>query len=154
MTETNDSRQAVFNVERVYCKDISFESPAVPYAFQEQSAPSINVQLNIDHSVLDDGEGLYEVVLMATVTAKQSDKALFLVELQQLSGFELRAIDAGRKGAVAHSELHRQNALFELITNLRVGAFRCIGWRRSRLDSEGQIGVTGKVGLLHGVIAR
>ena len=92
MTETNDSRQAVFNVERVYCKDISFESPAVPYAFQEQSAPSINVQLNIDHSVLDDGEGLYEVVLTAAVTAKQSDKTLFLVELQQAGVFRLQHI--------------------------------------------------------------
>lgn len=92
MTETNDSHKAVFNVERVYCKDISFEAPGVPHAFLEQSAPSINIQLNINHGVLDEGEGLYEVVLTATATAKQGDKTLFLVEVQQAGVFRMQHI--------------------------------------------------------------
>lgn len=82
-----------FQIQKVYLKDVSFESPAAPGIFSADSnlQPSINFQLNTEHSQV--GDVLYEVVLGVTVTATHGERTVFLVELKQaglfaLSGFE------------------------------------------------------------------
>ena len=88
----DDQVQQQFTMQRMYTKDISFESPATPDIFRQNWQPSVNVDLNT-RSAKADEDGNHEVVLSITVTAKIEDKNAFLVEVQQAgiffaSGFE------------------------------------------------------------------
>ena len=71
-----------FVMQRIYTKDISFESPATPGVFRKQWQPKINIDLNTKSDKIDDDNN-YEVVLTITVTAKVDDETAFLVEVQQ-----------------------------------------------------------------------
>jgi preprotein translocase subunit SecB len=70
-----------FGIEKVYVKDLSVEVPHAPEIFLEQQAPQVEIQLNTEGRGL--GEGVFEVVLTVTVTAKLEDKTVFLVEVGQ-----------------------------------------------------------------------
>ena len=80
----------VFQIEKVYVKDLSLEIPHAPKIFLEREAPQIEVQLRNEGTSID--EGLYEVVLTVTVTAKLGDKTMFLVEAGEAGIFQLRNI--------------------------------------------------------------
>lgn len=58
----------------------------------EQSMPEVGIQLNIGHEAITPGEGLYEVTLSVTVTAKIQDKTMFLAEAQQSGLFRITGI--------------------------------------------------------------
>lgn len=80
----------VFQLQRCYLKDASLELPNAPRIFLEQQAPSVDVQLEVGNtSVLD---GIYEVIVRVTATAKVADKVLFLVEGKQAGIFEIRNV--------------------------------------------------------------
>lgn len=80
----------VFQLQRVYLKDASLELPNAPHIFLDQEAPQVDVQLEVGHdSVI---EGIVEVVVRTTVTAKIKDKVLFLAEAKQAGIFEMRNI--------------------------------------------------------------
>lgn len=81
-----------FSLERIYVKDISYESPAVPHVFLQQTAPQLDIQLGVLHQPIAAAEGLYEVVLTVTVAAKQAEKAVFLIELQQAGLFHIKGV--------------------------------------------------------------
>ena len=84
MSEENQE----FAIQKLYLKDVSFESPNSPQAFTDgEWQPQVNVQLNTSNRVIT--EGVYEVVLELTVTAKQNDSTAFLVELKQAGVFTL-----------------------------------------------------------------
>lgn len=84
------SETPVFQIEKLYVKDLSLEIPNAPQVFLERETPQIEVQLRSEGSSLD--EGLYEVVLTVTVTAKVGEKTMFLVEAGQAGIFQLRNI--------------------------------------------------------------
>lgn len=84
------SEAPVFNIEKIYAKDLSLEIPHAPQVFLDREAPEIEVQLHTEASSVD--EGLYEVVLTVTVTAKVAEKTLFLVEAGQAGIFQLRNV--------------------------------------------------------------
>ncbi len=80
----------VFQLQRIYLKDASLELPNAPHIFLEQEAPQVDVQLEVSNDkVLD---GIYEVVVRVTATAKLKEKVLFLVECKQAGIFEMRGI--------------------------------------------------------------
>ncbi|MBK5966625.1 protein-export chaperone SecB [Thiocystis minor] len=76
-----------FSVQRVYTKDVSFESPNAPAIFRGEWKPKhdINITTKIDR--LD--EYLYEVVLSVTVSALVEEKTAFIVEVQQAGIFSM-----------------------------------------------------------------
>lgn len=82
--------QPVFQIQRIYVKDLSLEQPNAPQILLEQAQPQVDVNLNLSAAPFADG--LYEVAVTATVTAKISDKTLFLVEAKQAGIFEIRNI--------------------------------------------------------------
>jgi len=103
MAESNQENSGQqFAIQKIYIKDVSFESPNAPVIFGNgEWQPEVNVQLNSSHQSV--GENAYEVVLTITVTAKQGDKTAFLVEIKQagvfaMSGFPEEAL-AGMLGA-------------------------------------------------------
>ncbi|MEK7206800.1 MAG: protein-export chaperone SecB [Pseudomonadota bacterium] len=84
----------VFNLEKIYLKDVSYEAPGVPHAFtQQQTAAEITVNLGVEHAPLDPEQGLYEVVMTVTTTAKRENKNVFLVEVKQAGVFRLNGVD-------------------------------------------------------------
>ncbi len=79
-----------FAIQRVYTKDISFESPGAPAAFSQEWKPEIGVNLNT--ATQDLGDNHIEQVLTITVTAKQDDKTVYLAEVQQAAIFFIKGI--------------------------------------------------------------
>lgn len=88
----SDQQQPVFAIEKIYVRDLSLEIPNAPDIFLERDTPEINLQLDSKNITINNDEGLYEVVLTATVTAKIKDKAMFIVEAQQSGIFRMRNI--------------------------------------------------------------
>lgn len=88
----NEQPQPQFAIQRIYAKDLSFESPASPEIFKKQWQPKVNVELNTKSEKLSD-EGDFEVVLTITITVKIDEETAFLVEVHQagiflITGFE------------------------------------------------------------------
>ena len=85
-----NEQQAVFSIEKIYLKDLSLEIPNAPQIFTEQEAPKVDINLHNEAHALDNG--LYEVVLTATVTAKLQEKTVFLVEVAQAGIFRITSV--------------------------------------------------------------
>ncbi len=86
----SEQPQPVFAIEKIYVRDLSLEIPNAPNIFLERDTPDINMQLGSKDQSID--EGLYEVLLTVTVTAKIKDRIMFLVEVQQAGIFRIRNI--------------------------------------------------------------
>lgn len=87
---SGNAQGPVFQLQRVYLKDASLELPNAPQIFLEQEAPQVDVQLEVNHGQIL--EGIQEVVVRVTTTAKIKDKVLFLIECKQAGIFEMRNI--------------------------------------------------------------
>ncbi len=82
---------AQFAIQRLYVKDVSFESPAAPGVFTEQGQPQL--QLNMNQSVSGLGDDNYEVVLALTLTCTLAEKTVYLAEVKQAGVFTARGFD-------------------------------------------------------------
>ncbi len=78
----------VFNIQRMYLKDLSLEQPNAPQSLLEQGQPNVDINLGLAAAPVQDG--IFEVTVTATVTAKVNDKTLFLIEAKQAGIFEMR----------------------------------------------------------------
>jgi preprotein translocase subunit SecB len=86
----SESPQPTFAIEKVYLKDLSVEVPNAPEIFLDRDAPTIEVNINSGARALP--EGLYEVVLTVTITARIKDKTVFLAEAAQAGLFQIRNV--------------------------------------------------------------
>lgn len=77
--QAQDQRQ--FQIQRIYLKDISFESPNAPAVFTGEWKPQHD--LNINTKIEKVNDEIYEVVLSVTVTTKIGEQTAFIVEVQQ-----------------------------------------------------------------------
>ena len=78
----------VFQIQRIYLKDLSLEQPNSPQILLEQAQPQVDINLGMSAEPV--AEGLFEVCVSATVTTKVGDRTLFLVEAKQAGIFEIR----------------------------------------------------------------
>jgi preprotein translocase subunit SecB len=83
-------QQPTFGIEKIYVKDLSLEIPHAPEVFLSGDQPQVDVQLHNEGAAI--GEGLYQVVLTVTVTAKAGEKTMFLVEAAQAGIFQIRNV--------------------------------------------------------------
>ena len=91
MTEAAQANaQPLFNLEKIYVKDLSLEIPHAPQIFLEHDNPQIDVQLHSQAAPVE--EGVFEVVVMSTVTAKVGEKVMFLIEARQAGIFQVRNV--------------------------------------------------------------
>lgn len=94
-----ENAQQQFNIQKIYLKDMSFESPNAPSVFQDgEWKPEVNVQLNTEAKTLS--EGVHEVILTVEITAKHGDKTAFLVEVKQAGVFQMANIPKEQMGAM------------------------------------------------------
>lgn len=89
--QTNE-QHPVFQIQRVYLKDLSLEQPNSPDIFLHQDTPTIEVAVDVGAAALADG--IFESTVTITATAKVKDKVAFLVEGKQAGIFEVRNIPA------------------------------------------------------------
>jgi len=88
MAEENNT--PVFQIQRMYLKDLSLEQPHAPQILLEQSQPQVDINLALSAEPV--AEGIYEVAVTATVTTKVGEKTLFLIEAKQAGIFEIRNV--------------------------------------------------------------
>ncbi len=94
----SDDQNPVFQIQRVYLKDMSLEQPNSPAILYVEQAPQVDIQLGV--AVENVSEGLVEVCVTATVTASIDDKTMFLVEVKQAGLFEIRHLPADQMGPI------------------------------------------------------
>lgn len=88
-----------FALQRIYVRDLSFESPGAPNSFRQQWKPKVNLELNAGNNHIEGN--LWEVVLNLTVTARnEQEEVMYLVEVQQAGIF---LIDGLEKEAMDHT---------------------------------------------------
>lgn len=83
--------QAGFAIQKIYLKDISFETPSGLEAFTKAWKPNVQQDLNIQVTPVE--EGLFEVLMLLTITARIDDKVVFLVEVKQGGLFIINGLD-------------------------------------------------------------
>lgn len=114
MTENTNQEQQngpQFTVQRIYTKDISFETPNSPAIFTEKWEPNVNIDLNTTATLLQ--ESLYEIVLTVTVTAKVGEKTAYLAEIHQAGIFVIAGFNDDERGGMIHS--YCPNILFPYV---------------------------------------
>lgn len=96
MAEQEDTEQAVknpqeeqgeFGIQKIYVKDISFETPHSPQIFQEQWQPSVNMDVSNSATALSNQ--LFEVSLAVTITVSFEEKTVYLAEVHQAGVFHI-----------------------------------------------------------------
>jgi len=90
MTEETEKKQykRAFSLQRVYVKDLSFETPSSPGIFTQEWKPE--TQMNLSTQTAQIGENSFEVVLTVTLTTKVGESTAYLVEVQQAGIFGAR----------------------------------------------------------------
>ena len=88
----------VFQIQRIYLKDLSLEQPNSPQVLLEQTQPQVDIQLSMAAESV--AQGLFEVTVTATVTTKVGDRVLFLVEAKQAGIFEIRNVPAEQQQGI------------------------------------------------------
>lgn len=89
-TNSDQSKEPSFRIQRIYLKDLSLEQPNAPQILLVASEPQVQVEIDISVAPLSDG--IFEVALSSTVTARVDAKVLFLVEAKQAGIFEFSNI--------------------------------------------------------------
>jgi preprotein translocase subunit SecB len=88
----SEPQQPTFVIEKIYLKDASLEIPHAPQIYLESDTPQVEVNVHNQAAMLGETEGLFEVVLTVTVTAKTGGKTVFLVEVAQAGIFQIRNV--------------------------------------------------------------
>jgi preprotein translocase subunit SecB len=88
----------VFNIQRMYLKDLSLEQPNSPQILLDAQQPAVDINLSV--SAENVSEGIFEVCVTATVTTKVAERALFLIEAKQAGIFELRDLPSDQMQAI------------------------------------------------------
>ena len=83
-----------FSIQRIFTKDVSFETPNSPAIFQKEWTPEVKLDLDTRSNKLD--EGVFEVVLSLTVTASLGEETAFLCEVQQAGIFAIAELEEGQ----------------------------------------------------------
>lgn len=87
-SDIQQDAEAQFMIQRIYIKDLSFETPNTPDVFQQQWEPELTLDLNTQNTQLE--KGVYEVVLSITATVKNQNAVAFLVEIKQAGIFTIQ----------------------------------------------------------------
>ena len=86
----SETEQPVFSIEKIFVKDLFLEVPNAPQIFLDRDPPQVEVGLQSEAGGL--GDGVFEVVLTVTVTARLGEKTVFLVEAAQAGIFQVRNV--------------------------------------------------------------
>jgi preprotein translocase subunit SecB len=89
--QENDQPKPQIKTQKVYLKDVSFETPSSPQIFVQEWKPELTIDFGSSFNNV--GEDHYEVVLALTVTTKVEDKTAYLAEVHQAGIFLIQGLD-------------------------------------------------------------
>jgi preprotein translocase subunit SecB len=102
MADQEQDAEKRLSITKIYLKDFSFESPQTPAIFSRgEWKPQTNLNLRSAHTAIEGDH--HEVVLTITVEAKEEDKTIFLIELQQAGLFEIAGYEGEELQAIVGS---------------------------------------------------
>lgn len=101
MAETNAPGEKQFAIQKIYTKDISFETPNAPKIFTQKWEPALDLNLGTHVEPLENG--MYEVSLTLTVTVKVGDSTAYLVEVNQSGIFSIAGFNEQEMGPMLGS---------------------------------------------------
>jgi preprotein translocase subunit SecB len=101
MAEVNQTPEKQFSIQKIYTKDISFETPNSPKIFTEKWEPKVDFNLGTNVQPLDNS--MYEVTLTVTVTVKCGDMTAYLVEVCQAGIYSLNGFSDEEMGPMVGS---------------------------------------------------
>jgi preprotein translocase subunit SecB len=106
MAEKNDAKKEdmpVFRLEKLYLKDLSFESPNTPEVFflQDQE-PKVEMNLKMTNKKVDDKHWEICLEISATITDTKSEKKLMIVEVEHAAAFLMENIPEEHIEQVLH----------------------------------------------------
>jgi len=102
MADNENAAEKRLSITKIYLKDSSFESPQAPAIFRQADwKPQTNLNLRSAHNTVEGDH--HEVVLTITIEAKEEDKTLFLIELQQAGLFEIAGYEGEEMQAIVGS---------------------------------------------------
>lgn len=98
MAEDSINNDKHFVLQKIFVKDVSFETPNSPHIFTEKWDPKVEFNLASKVQILQ--ENLYESTLTVTVTVNLGEKNAYLVEVAQAGIFSLSGFTENEQGAV------------------------------------------------------
>lgn len=101
MTEATNAVEKQFSIQKIYTKDMSFETPNSPKVFTEKWEPTVD--FNLGTHVLPLENSMYEVALAVTITVKNGDATAYLVEVNQAGIFSLDGFTDAEMGPMVGS---------------------------------------------------
>ena len=106
MAEQNNATTAdmpIFRLEKIYLKDLSFESPNTPDVFFLQGQePKVEMNLKMTNKKIDDSHWEVCMEISATITDTKSDKTLMVVEIEHAGAFLMENIPEEHLEQVLH----------------------------------------------------
>lgn len=101
MAEENKTAEKQFSIQKIYTKDISFETPSSPKVFTEKWEPRVDFNLSTNVQTLE--SDLYEISLTVTVTVKCGETTAYLVEVCQAGIYTLKGFTEEEMGPMVGS---------------------------------------------------
>ena len=106
MADKNNAKKEnmpVFRLEKLYLKDLSFESPNTPEVFflQDQE-PKVEMNLKMTNKKVDDKHWEICLEISATITDSKSEKKLMIVEVEHAAAFLMENIPEEHIEQVLH----------------------------------------------------
>jgi preprotein translocase subunit SecB len=101
MAEENKTEEKQFSIQKIYTKDMSFETPNSPKIFTEKWEPSVDFNLGTNVTTLE--ASLYEVAITVTITVKSGATTAYLVEIIQAGIFSLSGFTDQEMGPMVGS---------------------------------------------------
>lgn len=101
MAENNNAVEKQFAIQKIYTKDISFETPNSPKIFTEQWEPSVDFNLGSHVEELDNA--FFEITLTLTITVKNKETTAYLVEVKQAGIFSINGFTEQEMGPMVGS---------------------------------------------------
>ncbi|MCX7089208.1 MAG: protein-export chaperone SecB [Methylococcales bacterium] len=102
MAEQTTAPEKQFAIQKIYTKDVSFETPNSPKVFTHKWEPAVEFNLGTNVETLE-GNSLFEVSLTVTATVKCGDTVAYLAEVCQAGIFALEGFDENEMGPMMGS---------------------------------------------------
>lgn len=101
MADNSNTTAKQFAIQKIYTKDVSFETPNSPKIFIEKWEPTVEFNLSTQVDNLENS--LYEIALTVTITVKIGESTAYLVEVNQAGIFTLNNFTEQEMGPMVGS---------------------------------------------------
>jgi preprotein translocase subunit SecB len=103
-----EQEEKQFSIQKIFCKDVSFETPNSPKIFTSKWQPKVDFNLGTHVDPLEDD--VFEVAITVTVTVKVDEQVAYLAEVVQAGIFTLKGFSDTERAPLLGS--YAPNALF------------------------------------------